>query len=223
MSCPSDALLVFGKRMTVDEVLQIVVADQSYYGEDGGVTFSGGEVFQQRDFLARCLSACKKQGVRTCVESALHVPWATIEATLAHIDMMICDLKIMDTEQHRRLTGKSNSRILKNMSSLAEREMPLIIRVPVVPGCNDNVENITETARFIDQHLGNRVLQVQLLRYRPLGIEKYEALSMTYPMVESQMPTREESKHRIEELAALMNKLGVPAMAGTTYPLKRPH
>ena len=169
-------------------------------------------------FLKECLRACRYHGIHTCVKSALNVPAVHLIQTLPLIDLIIFDLKVMDNENHILMTGKSNRRILENATLIAETNQPMVIRIPIVPGHNDNNENIVATAEFIRKRLGHNVRQVQLLRYRPLGEEKYASLGMEYPMASAPLPPRAESESRIAALAELMTDMGVPAVAGTTTP-----
>ncbi len=215
-ACPSGAFSAYGRRMTVSQVLDTVLADREYYQENGGVTFSGGEAFMQIHFLKECLSASQYHGIHTCVESALNIPAMHLIQTLPLIDLIIFDIKVMDTAKHTHLTGRSNRRILENATLIAETNQPMIIRIPVVPGYNDDQENITATARFIRERLGHNVRQVQLLRYRPLGEEKYASLGMEYPMAGMTFPSRAYVEDRIVRLAREMADMGVPAVAGTT-------
>ncbi|MBU2647962.1 glycyl-radical enzyme activating protein [bacterium] len=217
-NCPSEALSVYGKPMTVSQVLKLVLADRGYYGDRGGATFSGGEAFVQWRFLQACLKACREAGIHTCVESALNVPGQRILQLAPFIDLMIFDLKTMNERDHRTFTGGSTARIHDNIRLLAKLDMPVVARVPVVPGLNDSLENITATARFIRKELGDSVLQVQLLRYRPLGIEKYQSLGKTCPMTGIRMPDRSEAEARIRQLVEIMRDMDLPAVAGTTTP-----
>ncbi|MCP4751082.1 MAG: glycyl-radical enzyme activating protein [Proteobacteria bacterium] len=217
--CPSDALSIYGKRMTVSQVMEVVRADRKYYQQSGGgVTFSGGEAFLQDVFLREVLVVCQAEGIHTCVESALDVPFDNIIETLPYMDLIICDIKQMDAQKHKQHTGRSNARVLANMAALARYETPMVVRIPVVPDYNCDEGNIVETARFIRESLGDCVRQVQLLRYRKLGEEKYDSLGMPYPMAEFKAPERTEAENRIQKLAETMREFGLPAVAGTTTP-----
>ncbi len=215
-TCPSDAISVYGQKMSVDEVLEKALDDQEYYQDNGGVTFSGGEALIQHHFLRECIDACKLNGIHTCVESALDVPSEHLMDIASRTDLFIFDLKVMNGVKHKTYTGKSNRRILQNAILLANLKLPMVVRIPIIPNYNDDIENITETATFIKSQLGDCIRQVQLLRYRPLGIEKYESLGMPYPMIDT--PKLEQSKYddRINGLAEKMVALGTPAVAGTT-------
>jgi pyruvate formate lyase activating enzyme len=118
-------------------------------------------------------------------------------------------------EKHREYTGTDNTLILSNIRKTVDMKKPLIIRISVIPGHNDDVENIDETARFIAETLNNAVLQVQLLPYRPLGLEKYDSLNIPYPLV-ALKPDVKEQKNHLDRLVNLMKKHGIPAVAGSS-------
>lgn len=216
-ACPADAVKVWGKPMTVPELMAVIERDRSYYEKTGGgVTVSGGEVMVQWSFAAALLQACRAAGIHTCVESALHCDPAHMEAVLAHADLLIADIKHMDSETHRRLTGVGNERILSNLCRAAELGIPMVIRTPVVMGYNDDEDNLLATGRFIRDRLGAAVLQYQLLPYRKMGTEKYAALGRAYPMGDYRPPERGEWEPRLLALCELLQaQCGVPAVAGS--------
>ena len=126
----------------------------------------------------------------------------------------------MDSSLHKEFTGIGNELILRNIKRTAELNMPLIIRIPVVPEHNNSVKNIRNTAEFIMTELDNRVKQVQLLPYRQLGTEKYKSLGMDYPMETFRQVDRSVWEENIRTLVEVMKSYGVPAVAGTTSKLK---
>ena len=216
-ACPADAIKVWGRPMRVDELLAVLEKDRHYYEKTGGgVTVSGGEAMVQWEFTAELLRACRAAGIHTCVESALHCPPEHMDAVLQHADMMIADIKHMDSEIHRRLTGVGNERILSNLIRAAGKGIPMVIRTPVVMGYNDSEENILATGRFIRDRLGSAVICYQLLPYRKMGTEKYEALCRDYPMGDYVPPERSEWEPRLRHLCALLTELGIPAVAGSS-------
>lgn len=185
--CPANALKVWGQKMTVAEIMKVVLADREFYEKSGGgVTLSGGEVFVQWEFALELLRECKKNKLHTCVESTLHCQTALLEHIYPYVDLIITDIKHMNSAKHKEFTGAGNELILKNIKRTVELNMPLVLRVPVVAGHNNSEENIRATAEFIATELGNRVKQVQLLPYRKLGTEKYQSLGMDYPMSDFQ-------------------------------------
>ena len=220
-ACPADAIKIWGRPMSVEELMTVIRKDRHYYEKTGGgVTVSGGESMAQWEFTAALLAACRAEGIHTCVESALFCPPEHMEAVLAHADMMIADIKHMDSEIHRKLTGVGNERTLENLRIAAGKGIPLVIRTPVVMGFNDSEENILATGRFIKEVLGDAVIQYQLLPYRKLGTEKYEALGLAYPMGDYVPPERSEWEQRLRELCDMLTStLYIPAVTGSSQPL----
>lgn len=216
--CPSAALISFGKEVTVEEVMEELEKDRPFYNQSGGgVTFSGGDPLVQHEFTLELLKESKKRGFHTCLETEGHAAWPILEKMLPYVDIMLYDIKHMDSEKHREYTGVGNELILKNLRALAARDtLPLIIRTPVVPGYTDSTENMEAMADFIAQ-LGPSVIQYQLLPYFSLMKEKYEALGIHYDL-----PTRKPSKGEMAELVELMRSRGIPAISGAYQEIKIP-
>lgn len=220
-ACPANALITWGKRMFVHDVMKIILADREFYRKSGGgVTLSGGEVFLQWKFARKLLLECKKYYLNTCLESSLYCNSNLLEQLFPYVDLVITDIKHMDSSLHKEFTGIGNELILRNIKRTAELNMPLIIRIPVVPEHNNSVKNIRNTAEFIMTELHNRVKQVQLLPYRQLGTEKYKSLGMDYPMETFRQVERSVWEENIRTLVEVMKSYGVPAVAGTTSKLK---
>jgi pyruvate formate lyase activating enzyme len=216
-ACPAGAIRLWGRRYTVPELMAEIRKDRSFYDKSGGgVTLSGGEVLLQWEFAAALLRACREEGIHTCVESALHVPWAQAEAVFRYADMIITDIKHMDADAHRRITGAGNERILENIRRTAALGKPLIIRTPVVPGYNADEENIRRTGAFLRDKLGGRILQYQLLPYRKMGTEKYDSIRRPYPLADYAVPERSEWEPMLRRYAELLRtEYGLPAVAGS--------
>lgn len=216
-ACPANALKNWGKKMTVPEVMQVILADQAFYEKSGGgVTLSGGDMLVQWEFALEVLKACKTHSLHTCIETALHYRTEVLDQVYPYVDLVITDLKHMDSAQHKKFTGVGNELILKNIIRTVELDRPLVIRIPVVPGHNNSEENIRASAEFIAKELGNRVQQVQLLPYRQLGTEKYMSLGLDYPMADVKYVERTEWEENIRRLVEIMKEYGVAAVAGTT-------
>jgi pyruvate formate lyase activating enzyme len=214
-ACPADALTVWGKRLSVDDVMKEVLSDLDFYAKSGGgVTVSGGEALVQWQFATAILKQCRRHGIHTCLETALHRDSDILDEVYPFADMVITDLKHMNSEKHREFTGVGNKRIHANIVKTAKMGKPLIIRIPVVPGHNDDEENIRATADFIAKLPQGRVLQVQLLPYRPLGVEKYASLGREYPMPAELQTDRLERDKKILSLVSIMETYGIPAVAG---------
>jgi pyruvate formate lyase activating enzyme len=200
-----------------------VLADRNFYMKSGGgVTLSGGEVTLQWEFAAELLDACKKNYVHTCVESALHCGEEAARSVCEYADMVITDIKHMDSDRHREFTGVGNELIHENILRLAATGKPLVIRIPVVAGHNNDEENIRATGAFIRDKLHNNILQLQLLPYRKMGLEKYASLNEDYPMGEDFVPPeRSVWEENILELTEILREYGVPAVAGSNVKLRQ--
>ncbi|MGN1099561.1 MAG: glycyl-radical enzyme activating protein, partial [Christensenellales bacterium] len=142
-ACPTGALSVCGRDMTVDEVFAEIDKDRHYYDESGGgVTLSGGECLLQADFCAALLEKCRREKIRTALESAFFTEKESVEKVLPFTDFVYADLKIADSEKHRYYTGRGNGRIIENIRLVSERADAVTIRIPVIPGVNDGEEDI---------------------------------------------------------------------------------
>ncbi len=214
--CPAEALKVWGKSMTVDECMQIILKDKGYYQRSGGgVTVSGGEPLMQSEFVFELFRACQKQGIHTCLESSFYSNWDRIERLLPKIDLFISDIKLLDTHRHKQFTGVDNQRILENLIKLTQADKPLIVRIPVIPTINDDDENIQATADFIEHQLQGRVLSLQLLSFMRLGEEKYQSLGLEYPMRELDFD-RLAFQQRVNKIAEYFRQRGIKCTVGTS-------
>jgi pyruvate formate lyase activating enzyme len=211
-ACPTDALEIAGQEMTVEEVMQLVRRDQVFYEESGGgVTFSGGEPALQADFLCALLDACRLEGIHTAVDTCGHIPWESLERIARRADLILYDLKIIDSAAHQRYTGVGNELILANLEHLSElridEALPLEvrIRVPVVPEVNDNDDNFERLGVFLAGLPGER-LWVDLLPYQRLGESKYQALGLEYRLPAARPPDEERVRH----FGEIVNSYGSP-------------
>ncbi|MGD2115514.1 MAG: glycyl-radical enzyme activating protein, partial [Acidobacteriota bacterium] len=226
--CPAEARQIVGRSMTVDELLAEVLRDRLFFDDSGGgVTFSGGEPLAQPDFLAAALEACRAEGVRTAVDTSGFCRREDLLRIAPWTDLFLFDLKHMDGERHRELTGVSNRRILENLAALAELPAPpegsrgaIRIRVPVIPGLNDDRANLEATARFAASLPGVR--RVDLLPYHAHGLHKRERLAEAGPPG-STGPTGPGESHRsigrvdparLEMLAGVVRRSGLETGLG---------
>jgi pyruvate formate lyase activating enzyme len=170
----------------------------------------------QWEFAELLLSECRREGINTCVETALHVPWESAERVLRLADLVITDVKHMDSDKHRAITGAGNELILENIRKLAGLGVPVVARTPVVPGYNADDENMRRTGAFLRDALGDRIVQYQLLPYRKMGTEKYASLGEEYPLGDYVPPERSEWEDNILRLAEMLEReFGLPAVAGS--------
>lgn len=214
-ACPSDAIKQWGKLMSVEECMEEIRRDKGYFDRSGGgVTVSGGEPLLQSDFVAALFKACKAEAIQTCLESVFNVEWKVIEKIRPYTDILISDLKHMDTELHKKFTGIHNTGILENLKRLANEKSELILRIPIIPNVNDDMDNIKASADFILDQLGGQIRVLQLLSFMRLGEEKYQSLGMPYKMEDVKVNRRSFQKH-VNELADYFNSRGIPCLVGT--------
>jgi pyruvate formate lyase activating enzyme len=196
--CLSGGIRQVRKMVTVEEVLQIVEKDRAFYeSSGGGITLSGGEPLSQHEFASSLLQASKQRGLHTCIETTGYQQWKHCLQVIRYADTVLFDLKIWNPASHRKIVGVSNEMILKNARKIVELGKELIIRVPLIPGYNDNPENLGGFVGFARQ-IG--VAEMHLLPYHRLGESKYDRLGRSYPLKDLQPPTREEMNKVGDEL-----------------------
>jgi len=198
-SCFTEAREVVGRRMTVSQVMAEIEKDLSFYDESGGgVTFSGGDPLLQRDFLLALLIACREKEIHTAVDTSGAFAWRTLDKIRPYVDLFLFDVKTMDDERHKRVTGVSNQLILHNLQMLSEFGHKIVLRLVIVPGINDHEENIRQTGAFAASlpHLES----VSLLPYHDTAVHKYANLDRIYPMPDVSAPPAEQMIHFAEVL-----------------------
>ena len=194
--CPTDALSMFGKLMTAEEVIAQVEKDSSFYrNTGGGVTISGGECLLQPDFTAAILRLAHERGIHTAIETAGNVPWEYMEKVLQHVDLMLHDNKLMNPERHKKWTGVDNKRTLENFKKAYETfpNIEFITRTPLIPGINADEENIRAVLEFIKPY--KNVIDYELLPYHRYGTGKYEFLGKIYELKDFNPPAPELLAH----------------------------
>lgn len=173
--CPVKARKICGKQYTVDEVFDEIIQDKAYYEHSGGgVTFSGGECMLQVDFLMEILKKCKEYGIQTAVDTAGHIAFEHFEKILPYTDLFLYDIKILDSEKHKYYIGVGNALIMENLKKLFALHANIWIRIPVIGGVNDSVEEMQSIRNFILQH--GTPQKIELLPYHAMGEHKYAAI-----------------------------------------------
>jgi pyruvate formate lyase activating enzyme len=174
-ACPAGAIEVVGRRLSSAELMAEVEKDGIFQEESGGgVTFSGGEPLSQPGFLLELLELCRKKEIHAAVDTCGFAPPDVLESIAEKTGLFLFDLKAIDEEKHAAFTGFPNTLILENLRRLAARGSRVIVRIPVVPGVNDDEKNIRGTAEFL-RSLGT-ISDISLLPYHKLGRDKYKGL-----------------------------------------------
>jgi pyruvate formate lyase activating enzyme len=208
-ACPNQALELLGKRMTVDELFREVDKDSPFYRRsNGGVTVGGGEPTMQHRFVGEFLKKCKQRYIHTAVETCGHLREEYLEKLLDNLDLVYFDVKHMDAQAHKEITGVSNDLILANVRRACARR-PLIIRIPIVPGLNDSDDNIMDTALFT-RGLGANLQRIELLPYHRFGTQTYCRIGREYKLPDVEPPS-DEHMRRLEQI---IESCGVKAQIG---------
>jgi len=235
-ACPSAAREMVGRTVTAGEILAEIEKDLVFYDESGGgVTFSGGEPLMQPELLGELLALLRGRGIRTCVDTSGFASPEVLAAVAPHVDTFLYDLKLIDDEAHRRFTGVSNAPILANLRALVARHPGVVVRIPVVPGVNDDDRNVAEIGEFLRCLGGQKegpadgpgrasasgsgrgsasgtgpIPPVSLLPYHQAGVGKYRRLGRGYPLPDTPPP----SEARMEELAGRLREYGLDVRIG---------
>lgn len=181
-ACPAEALHLFGKTVTPQELLPTLLEDKQFYvNSNGGVTLSGGECLMQPEFCAELLQLLKAEGIHTAVDTCGFVPRSNIEKVLPYTDIFLFDIKAIDPQVHKNCTGRSNEPILENLRYIDHMGKAIEVRIPYVPGHND--DQIEKIAAFV-KTLQN-VTAVKVLAYHNYAGSKYDALGMENTLPES--------------------------------------
>jgi pyruvate formate lyase activating enzyme len=193
--CPYEARSLMGRNATAGEVFEDVNSDAIFYqNSGGGVTISGGDPVAQPDFAISILKLCREAGIHTAIETCGFAKWEILKAILDYTDLVLYDIKHMDAAIHKKYTAVSNELILDNAKRIrAKLKLPMLARLPIIPGYNDSLENLKSAARFIAQELGNEV-KVHLLPYHRLGETKYERMEINEGSVHIEPPSDERMK-----------------------------
>jgi pyruvate formate lyase activating enzyme len=167
--------------MLADQVAAELARDKLFYvNSGGGITVSGGEPMAQPEFVEAIMKAMKRLEIHTALDTCGHAPWSDFERVLPYTDLVMLDIKEMDTEKHWEYSGVGNELILANAERIAALGIPMRCRIPIIPGRNNSREHWDSAARFIES-LGDTILGVDLLPYHPFAGNKYKAFGMDWP------------------------------------------
>ena len=193
--------------LTADEILEKAVRYRNYWGDKGGITVSGGEPLLQMEFMNDLFAKAKKLKINTCIDTAgepftREEPFfGQLEQLMTNTDVLLFDLKHIDPEKHKALTGKTNENILDMARYLSDINKPIWIRHVLVPGGSDKDEYLHRLADFI--HTLSNVERVEVLPYHTLGKFKWENLGLSYPLEGVNPPTQERIDNARKILGAI--------------------
>lgn len=201
-ACLGRALKLYGQALTVDEARRLVLQDRAFYRDGGGVTLSGGEPLLQAEFCAELFRRLKDDGLHCALDTSGAAPWDRFEQVLPWTDLFLYDVKHVDDAKHRDYVGRSNRQIIENLRRLAEGSVPIEIRIPVIPGFNDDAASVDAIGRLLG---GLRaVVGVRLLPYHTAS-SKYAALRRPDTMPPAAEPTKDQMAALAARLAASLD------------------
>lgn len=201
---------VYGERLKVDELVQILLKDMHFYEESGGgVTFSGGEPMMQPEGLLQLLEACKMHGIHTTVDTSGYASREQFDRVLPLTDLFLFDLKNMDPVLHKKYTGVDNGPILSNAAYLLEKEARVIFRIPVIPGINTSSAEVSGMVRFLGE-VAEKMTEVHLLPYHRIAQNKYRRLDMEPYLAD----VAEPDEHMMRQLKEEFKKTGLEVVIG---------
>ena len=199
--CLGEARIPYGKKVTVEELLPLLIEDKEFYdNSDGGVTLSGGECLIQADFCAELLKRLKENGIHTAVDTCGFISREALDKVIPYTDVFLYDVKAYDEAVHIKCTGQSNKLILDNLLYLDSLEKAIEIRIPYVPQYNDI--QIEKIARFLKPF--RHVTKIRVLPYHNYAGSKYEALGMVNTLPNT-IPTDEEIQNAKNAIKNITN------------------
>ena len=213
-ACPSGAQTLYGEEKSVDEILNLVERDGTFYARSGGgLTLSGGEALMQPEFACALLREAHARHINTALETCGCYAYEHLLEAAKHLDALMFDIKCFDAEKHKTFTGVDNARILLNFARVCKDfpTLPITARTPVIPGFNDSEEDIRAILDFLPRQDN---VHYELLPYHRMGQPKYEYLGRRYELEGAKLD--EIKMERLKSLAGQPFKL----KAGTRSPLK---
>lgn len=196
-ACPSKTIEILRTDWSVDELFLVINRDRPFLMNGGGVTVSGGEPALQAPFVGALLERCRKEGLHTALDTCGAVPPISFGSLLPHCDLILFDLKIMDSSRHRKWTGQDNFQPLENLLAIAKHihsgaDLKLWIRTPLIPDATANTENIKAIGNFIRENLPGAIDRWELCAFNNLCADKYRRFGNKWSMEETPLLTRAE-------------------------------
>ncbi len=211
--CPVAAREIIGEQVSASDIMAEIRKDVIFYDESGGgATFSGGEPLMQPEFLLALLNQCRAEDIHTAIDTTCHARSDLVRRVADVANLFLCDLKHMDSDKHERYTGVPNELILDNIRMLAKDGRRMRIRVPIVPGFNDDADNIERTARFARSL--RTVRRIDILPYNRGGLEKSVRLTAEAQDFASLLRTRPPGNGTMEEIANTLRGYGFEVKIG---------
>ena len=208
--CPYQAIKVVGSRVTLNDLILVVLRDELFYkNSGGGVTISGGEPFCQYEFLMEFLKILKEKNINTTVDTNFYIDWEKIQAVMSYVDLFLVDLKTINDDNHIKFTGVSNRLILDNIKKLSETEKDFWIRISIIPDVNNFSSEINNIISFIKTI--ENCNKIQLLPFHQSGKHKYKCLGLDYEFLDCSAIDNDE----MEKIKSIFEKNNINIKVGS--------
>jgi len=200
-----------GKYYQVKDILDILEKERVFIDQSkGGITFSGGEPMLQSEFLCDALKVCKSNGYHTAIDTSGYASAENYKLILPYTDLFLFDIKHLDESKHIEFTGVTNRGILANFRLLLESGKDIMLRVPIIPGYNDDIDHLENLKKFISGTQTGALKKISLLPYHKIGSSKYKRFNIPYRMTDIESP----SKERMKELREFFSETGIKIKIG---------
>jgi pyruvate formate lyase activating enzyme len=216
-ACPAEALQLVGRRMSAEQVMAVIREDLPFYEDSfGGATFSGGEPLAQGPFVLELLEACEAEGIHTALDTSGFAPRDLVLEAGLLADLVLFDLKLVDSRRHEEATGVPSEAILDNLQVLAESGARIALRVPLIPGVNDGRADLEAAAKVAARaaaamaRRGGGAMKVHILPYHAAAKGKYSLRGWAYAMGDTAAPSPEAAR----AAAAIFERAGLAATIG---------
>lgn len=183
-------------QISPQQLIEKIEKYKSYFGEDGGVTFSGGEPLLQPEFLLECLKICKEKGIHTVLDTA-GVGFGDYDEILSYVDLVILDIKAVEANDYKKITGQDIKYFKEFINACNKHNKKMWFRQVIVPNLNDNEENVLKLKHFAKQF--KNVEKIELLPYKTIGQHKYKSMKLSYRL-EGVEDMNEEKCKKLEKL-----------------------
>ena len=200
-----------GKYYSVNDIIEILEKDRIFLQQShGGVTFSGGEPMTQSEFLLEALKECKANGYHTAVDTSGYASPQSYQAIIPFTDLFLFDIKQLDASKHLEYTGVSNIGILDNLRMIVKSGKDVMVRIPVIPGKNDDIVNLTAVRELLSRLKCENLRKINLLPFHRIGKSKYKRFNLPYRMNDTEQPSQE----RMRELKEFFAETGIKVKIG---------
>jgi len=177
--CPTGSIEFTGESKSVSEIMEVILKDKLFYEKSGGgITLTGGEPLFQPEFSIAILKNCKKNNIHTTIETSLFCRKEILDMFTEYVDLFIVDMKIANSDQHIKYTGKNNETIRDNFSYLAESGKEILVRIPLIPEITDTEKNLNDITEFVNSF--KKEIHIEFLDYNTLAENNYKRLNIPF-------------------------------------------